>query len=117
LIVYAFDVDDTLEISGGPVSLQSLINLRAEGHVVGLCGNWAVFCRGVENWHHLISFMNAGTPDKETLLCQLKKYVPAADFVLVGNVPGVSGASDDQGAAQRAGWRFISETEFAEGKR
>jgi hypothetical protein len=36
---------------------------------------------------------------------------------MVGNVQGVSGASDDQGAATRAGWRFIQERDFAAGVR
>lgn len=117
LIVYALDVDETLEVSGGPVTLQMMMDLRNQGHIVGLCGNWAAFCHRVTGWQHLISFMNAGTPNKETHLMDLKRYIPADDFVLVGNILGVSGSSDDQGAAQRSGWRFISEREFADGVR
>jgi len=30
---------------------------------------------------------------------------------------GISGASDDRGAAERAGWRFIKESEFVKGVR
>jgi hypothetical protein len=37
--------------------------------------------------------------------------------VMVGNILGISGASDDRGAAERAGWRFIQECEFAKGVR
>jgi hypothetical protein len=37
--------------------------------------------------------------------------------VMVGNILGISGASDDRGAAERAGWRFIQESEFARGVR
>ena len=40
--IYAFDVDDTLEVSGGPVSIESVRSLKSEGHIVGLNGNWAV---------------------------------------------------------------------------
>ena len=36
-----FDVDGTLEVSGGPVSIVSVGSLKAEGHIVGLNGNWA----------------------------------------------------------------------------
>jgi hypothetical protein len=36
---------------------------------------------------------------------------------MVGNILGISGASDDRGAAERAGWRFIQESEFASGAR
>ena len=39
---YAFDVDDTLEVSGGPVSVQSIADLKRAGDVVGLNGNWGV---------------------------------------------------------------------------
>ena len=39
--VYAFDVDETLYLSHGPVQREVLVALRAEGHVLGLCGNWA----------------------------------------------------------------------------
>lgn len=117
LKVYAFDVDETLEVSAGPVTLQMMMDLRNEGHIVGLCGNWAAFCHRVNGWQHVVSFMNAGTPNKETHLQQLKQYIPADDFVMVGNILGVTGSSDDQGAAQRAGWRFICEREFAAGAR
>ena len=51
---------------------------------------------------------------KETLLHGLREQLPFQDdYILVGNIPGVSGASDDLGAAARAGWRFIHESEFA----
>ncbi len=40
MAVYAFDVDDTLEVSEGPVKLSDLVDLREHGHIVGLCGNW-----------------------------------------------------------------------------
>ena len=58
MVVYAFDMDDTLEVSNGPVKLADL-----------------------------------------------------------GNILVISGASDDRGAAERAGWRFIKEGEFAKGLR
>jgi hypothetical protein len=122
LIVYAFDVDETLEISGGPVKLSDLQALRDQGHIVGICGNWAGFIHRVAGWQNLVSFVNAGTPNKETHLAELRKWIPADDFVFVGNVLGVTGASDDQGSAQRctaAGfpWRFLSEQQFADGAR
>jgi hypothetical protein len=117
LKVFAFDVDETLEISAGPVKLASLMQLRVEGHIVGICGNWAAFCQRVAGWQHLVSFLNAGAPDKVTHLMQIKQYIPADDYCMVGNILGVSGASDDQGSAARAGWRFIKESDFAAGQR
>jgi hypothetical protein len=115
--VYAFDIDDTIEGLGGPVTVQSLADLRAAGHVVGLCGNWAAFCRAVDGWWQVVSFMNVAT-GKDVFLGHFKEHLPGyEDYVLVGNILGVSGASDDQGIAQRAGWRFIREQDFARGAR
>jgi hypothetical protein len=36
---------------------------------------------------------------------------------MVGNIKGISGRSDDEGAANLAGWRFIKESDFAAGAR
>jgi hypothetical protein len=55
--------------------------------------------------------------EKDDFLRQLRQYIPADDYVMVGKILGVSGASDDRGAAERAGWRFIQECEFANGAR
>lgn len=41
----------------------------------------------------------------------------ADDYIMVGNIIGISGSSDDKGAADRAGWRFIKESDFADGVR
>ena len=35
MVVYAFDVDETLEVSRGPVNPFDLIKLREHGHIVG----------------------------------------------------------------------------------
>ena len=120
--VYAFDVDETLEISNGPVKLRSLMDLRNEGHIVGLCGNWAVFCQRVAGWQHLISFMNVGLP-KDVFLAHLRQYIPADDYIMIGNVLGRTNSlgvvcgSDCSEQAARAGWRFILEDDFAKGAR
>lgn len=129
--VYAFDVDETLEISNGPVTLQSMMDLRVQGHVVGLCGNWGLFTSMVPGWQHLISFLNAVPEywvngvraDKADFLKLLKMYTPANDYVMVGNVFGeknklgfVCGSRCSE-AAEMAGWRFIKEDAFAEGAR
>ena len=115
--IYAFDVDDTLEISGGPVSIASVGNLREQGHIVGLNGNWAAVVHIVSVWHRIFSFIGPMEMSKSILLNQLKTYIPADDYIMVGNVKGVSGASDDEGAANLAGWRFIKESDFAAGAR
>jgi hypothetical protein len=115
--IYAFDVDDTLEISAGPVSIESIGRLKVEGNIVGLNGNWAVAVQRLSGWHSLFSFIGPMEMSKHAFLSQIKTYVPATDYIMVGNILGVSGASDDQGAAMLAGWRFIKESDFALGKR
>ena len=123
--VYAFDVDETLDISGGPVSMSRVRDLTREGHIVGICGNWAVACR-IPGWHTLWSFVGPAhnpCPDcgrgwaKSDFLGQLKTYIPADDYVMVGNDPRYFGASADEEAARLAGWRFIRDDDFAKGER
>lgn len=115
--IYAFDVDDTLEVSAGPVSIASVSRLKDQGNIVGLNGNWAVAVQKLPSWHYLFSFIGPMEMSKHAFLSQIKAYIPADDYVMVGNILGVSGASDDQGAAELAGWRFIKESDFAAGER
>ena len=117
LVVYAFDVDETLEVSNGPVKLVDLAQLREDGHIVGLCGNWAMVTLHCPGWHHICSFVGPCGIEKHDFLRQMRQYIPGRDYVMVGNILGISGASDDRGAAERAGWRFIKESEFANGVR
>lgn len=126
--VYAFDVDETLEVSGGPVTLKSMMDLRIAGHIIGLCGNLNAFCTRVPGWQHLISFtlnldffpvigMQNLPKDLWMKTFRQTSFPGAEEYILVGNILGVSGASDDQGSAERAGWRFIKESDFAAGVR
>jgi hypothetical protein len=115
--IYAFDVDDTLEVAGGPVSIASVGNLREQGHIVGLNGNWAAVVQTVSVWHRIFSFVGPMQMPKDSFLNQLRTYIKADDYIMVGNIKGVSGASDDGGAAGLAGWRFIKESDFAAGAR
>lgn len=117
MMIYAFDVDETLEVSRGPVSIVSVRSLKYDGHIVGLNGNWAVVVQSVPLWHRIFSFIGPMEMSKEIFLHQLKTYIRADDYVMVGNIKGVSGASDDEGAANLAGWRFIKESDFAAGAR
>jgi hypothetical protein len=115
--IYAFDVDETLEVAGGPVSIVSVGGLKSQGHILGLNGNWGVVVQTVPLWHRIFSFVGPMEMSKEIFLNELKKYIPANDYIMVGNIKGVSGASDDAGAANSAGWRFIRESDFAAGAR
>jgi len=38
MAVYAFDVDEPLEVSKGSPKLVDRVKLREHGHIVGLCG-------------------------------------------------------------------------------
>lgn len=117
--VYAFDCDDTLWVSNGPVQRAALEGLIAQGNVVGLCGNWPVFVNSREvgqDWRHLISFL---TPNplgqaKAVALATLSAHIPAEEHVFVGNIDR---GHNDQKAAKTAGWRFIKEDDFARGVR
>jgi hypothetical protein len=76
-----------------------------------------VVVQTVQSWHRIFSFIGPMEMSKEIFLKQLKTYIRADDYIMVGNIKGVSGASDDQGAADLAGWRFIKESDFAAGER
>jgi len=115
VILYAFDVDHTLSVSAGPIALDSVRALREAGHITGLCGNWAVVTRTVQAWWDLFSFLGPLSMTKADFLRHLATYVPATEYVMVGNDGG--GLSEDAGAAKEAGWRFISERDFAGGRR
>ena len=130
--LYSFDVDETLEISNGPIKLQDLIDLRVQGHIVGICGNWGLFCK-IPGWHHVASFVSctfcATDPagkvygDKAWFLTELKRYIPADEYIHVGNQfgrinsLGFTCGSHDDAAAQQAGYKFILEDDFAQGVR
>ena len=119
---YAFDVDETLEVSSstpGPVTLAMLIELRKEGHILGLCGNWAGVTTRVDGWHNLFSFLGQLNMQKHEFLHTIKQYVRAEEFVMVGNDHSRKEheSPDDAMFARLAGWRFICEDDFAEGKR
>ena len=119
--VWAFDVDETLEISGGPVKLSDITALREEGHCVGLCGNWPAVTTSVEGWYKIFSFLGQLNMNlsKVEFLGLLKFYIPAEEYVMVGNDHSQREhqSPDDRPAALAAGWRFIDETAFAKGNR
>ena len=110
--VYAFDVDDTLEISSGPIPISACKELAGQGHIVGLCGNFSAVTQHVPGWYNIFSFIGPMAMTKADFLKQIKTYVPARYYFMIGNVPGRGGTSDDVGAARAAGWQFIEECDF-----
>ena len=113
---YAFDVDETLWLSGGPIQVQAICDLVNDGHIVGLCGNFAAVTSH-EGWHQWFSFIGPMLMSKAEFLLQLKQYVVCEEVIMVGNIFGVSGTSRDSEAAELAGVRFIKESDFAAGAR
>lgn len=122
-MIIMFDVDETLAVSGGPISISDLYLLRQEGNILGICGNWGKFIQEEREWHGLISMISCLPSfqdqvgvwrQKDWFLSEIKKYIPSNRYIMVGNIMGVSGASDDKGAADRAGWEFVKESDFAE---
>lgn len=97
--------------------MASIAELVEAGHVAGVCGNWAAIPRSYPGWPRLFCFIGPMTMTKHDFLTQVKAYIPAERYVMVGNIPGVTGASPDKDAAALAGWEFISEAEFANGSR
>jgi len=106
--VYAFDVDETLDVSGGPIPLSFLKLLKAEGHIVGICGNWYLLVREVADWSQFVSFFGPlhGIA-KATFLKELKDFVQEDAHIFVGNEP------HDRVAAEASGWAFVPELAFA----
>ncbi len=134
--IYAFDVDECLETSNGPVTVKMLKDLHEEGHIVGICGNLSAFLPKIPDWHRFISFtMNFDFGFNEMYLGHL---IPKAiwlhcfqhvafplgeEYIMVGNVFGEMNSlgfkcgSHDNEAAAQAGWRFIKEDDFSRGVR
>ena len=114
--IYLFDVDETLEISGGPVTFQSIIELKHRGNIVGLCGNWGLITRNTQGWENLFSLINVAA-DKVAFMQNILRYIPADDYIMVGNRKGGFSPDDEELARLAGGWRFISEKDFASGVR
>ena len=116
MILYMFDVDETLEVSYGPVTLGQLMRLRNQGHIIGLCGNWGLFVNVVKNWHILISVLGAWPGmRKHEFLTHVKVLIPADRYIMIGNVNPSNAPYSDRDEALIAGWEFIEEKDFKDG--
>jgi hypothetical protein len=69
--------------------LQALAVLNPQGHIVGLNGNWAVVVQSVPQWHRIFSVIGPMEMSKDSFLNQLKTYIPADDYIMVGNIKGI----------------------------
>ncbi len=133
---WAFDVDECLSTSNGPVTVQMLKDLWATGAILGICGNLSAFLPRCPDWHTFISVtMNFDfgyqgwygmslVPKAIWLHCFKHVACPGLDdYILVGNQfgrknsLGIECGSRDDEAAKQSGWRFILEDSFAVGER
>ena len=112
--VFAFDVDETLTISNGPIPVDAIKALYDADHIVGICGNWSWFVKVVPNWNKMVSFIGQfyGYTSKEVFLTHLMNAIDADEYIMVGNDPAHFGNSNDIEAAYAAGWTFVREDEF-----
>jgi hypothetical protein len=110
--IYAFDVDETLNVSGGPVDVEVCRELARRGHIVGICGNWMQCVANMPDWHKTFSFLGQMLMTKTDFLKQIKAFIPADAYIMVGNDPRYFGSSQDYEAAMNAGWVFYRESEF-----
>lgn len=100
MICYAFDCDNTLDISQGPVPVSALHKLIEQGHLVYIVSG-SGFCAQLD----IPRFTPAGA--RNWILDQLKKKVKADRYVYVGDTEG------DLKAAQSVGWEFVYARDFA----
>ena len=113
MIVFAFDVDETLQCSGGSITLNDMMLLRKAGHIVGICGNKHVFVGCVYNWQNYVSFMNVVYHFKHAFLQYLKDIIKGADkYIFVGNAEPSNSPYSDRVEAELAGWVFVEAVEF-----
>jgi hypothetical protein len=110
-----FDVDETLEISGGPIKIQQLFNLRNEGHIIGICGNFHPYTNLIPQWHLFTSLIKISNERKHQYLIAVKEHIPADRYVMVGNIHPSNAPYSDKDEAELAGWEFISELDFKDG--
>jgi len=98
--VVAFDVDGTLEISGGRIPVRHLLNLKREGFVVGVVGNWELAIKHIKG----LDFYQAGIPSKADILSAIGEG--KVFRLYVGDL------ESDRREAERAGWNFIFASDY-----
>src|SRR5437773_6445567 len=128
--IYAFDVDDTLALQGvprpGPIVLYSIIELRNQGNITGVCGNFLNLFKHYPDWWKIFSFYGpaelmgtsliAHHSFKHFDLIRRAKALKANRYVMIGNQQGdpkVRPGSQDNVQAKLAGWEFIREKDLS----
>lgn len=96
--ILAFDCVWTLEISRGPIKLDTLKHFQKEGWRVGICGNWGLVKKHLDNLDFYTGEPKAENLEREGRGFELKIFVGAS---LV-----------DKEAAIKAGWDFTFAKDF-----
>jgi len=94
-VIVAFDVDGTLDISGGRIPVRHLLDLKRAGVIVGVVGNWKIAFERVKG----LDFYQAGIPSKAEILKALGQGKPLKLYI--GDL------EPDKAEADKAGWNFI----------
>lgn len=110
--VYAFDVDETLESSGGPISTSELKRLRDAGHIVGIIGNTFGYINKVIDWHKTITFFNITYTFKHVQLIYIKQKIKAQEYIFIGNTTPSNSPYSDRTEAEQAQWTFIDANDY-----
>lgn len=97
--ILVFDCDGTLEISGGPIKLDTLRHFQKEGWWIGICGNWQQLVKPhLDNFDFYIGPPKAKNLEREGRAFELKIFVAAS--------------LADKEAAIKAGWDFTFAKDF-----
>jgi len=98
--ILAFNCDGTLEISGGPIKLNTLRHFQEEGWRVGICGNWQVVKKHFDSLDFYIGppQNKAENLEREGRGFELKIFVAAS--------------LADKEVAIKAGWDFTFAKDF-----
>jgi len=99
-VIVAFDVDGTLDISGGRIPVRHLLDLKRSGLIVGVVGNWKLAFERVKG----LDFYQAGIPSKAEILKALGEE--KAFRLYVGDL------ESDKAEADKAGWNFIFASDY-----
>ena len=99
-VLFAFDVDGTLDISGGPIPHRWLYKLKEKGAIVGFAGNYDKARRmGLVDF----DFYNTGDPNA---LESIRRKFEADLYVHIGDV------EEDRESARLAGYTFVHAKDF-----
>jgi len=99
-VIVAFDVDNTLTVGKGRIPVEHLLELKRVGFIVGVVGNWELAIKKVKG----LDFYQAGIPSKAEILSAIG--AGKVFRLYVGDL------ESDRREAERAGWNFISASDY-----